>query len=274
MTIHATAIIDDSASVHHTAEIGPWCVIGPNVTIGAGTELMNHVTIQRNTVIGLENRFYPYSVIGVDPQDRKYAGEQTRCEIGDRNDIREHVTIHRGTGNGGGVTTVGNGNLIMVGAHVAHDCEVRDETVIANQVMLAGHVVVEDYASIGGGAGIHHFATIGTCSFVGGLARISRDVPPFMIVEGHPAEVRAVNAVALARRGFDDAHIDSIKDAFRRIFRNSGSTSEQLEQLRCEYGSIGAVLALCDALEASAAGTHGRALEAGRADDKWAKIEG
>ncbi|MEE2719321.1 MAG: acyl-ACP--UDP-N-acetylglucosamine O-acyltransferase [Planctomycetota bacterium] len=274
MTIHPTAIIDETATVHDTAEIGPWCVVGPDVTIGSGTELMSHVVIQRDTVIGSENRFYPYSVIGVDPQDRKYDGERTVCEIGDRNEIREHVTIHRGTGNGGGATTVGSGNLIMVGAHIAHDCRIGEETVIANQVMLAGHVVVEDFASIGGGAGIHHFATIGTCSFVGGLARVSRDVPPFMIVEGHPSEVRAVNAVALARRGFGDEHIDAIKDAFRRIFRSSGSTSEQLGQLRAEYASIQAVGSLCDALEASAAGTHGRALEAGRADDKWAKIEG
>ncbi len=274
MTIHPTAILDDTATVHDTVEIGPWCVVGPNVTIGAGTELMGHVTIQRDTTVGDGNRFFPYSVVGVDPQDRKYGGERTTCEIGDRNEIREHVTIHRGTGNGGGVTTVGNGNLIMVGAHVAHDCHVHDETVIANQVMLAGHVVVEDHASIGGGAGIHHFATVGTCSFVGGLARISRDVPPFMIVEGHPAEVRAVNAVALARRGFGDDHIDAIKDAFRRVFRSNGSTSEQLAQLRAEYASVPSVQSLCDSLEASAAGTHGRALEAGRADDKWARIEG
>jgi len=273
MTIHPTAIIDPSATIHDTVEIGPWCVIGPGVELGEGTRLLNHVTVQRDTVIGRANRFYPYSVIGVDPQDRKYDGERTTCEIGDGNEIREHVTIHRGTGNGGGVTTIGDRNLLMVGSHVAHDCRIRNETVIANQVMLAGHVEVQDFASIGGGAGIHHFATIGTCSFVGGLARISRDVPPYMIVEGHPAEVRAVNAVALSRRGYEESHVDAIKDAFRRNFRSNGSTSEQLGLLRAEYASVPAVQVLCDALDASAGGTHGRALEACRADDKWAKIE-
>lgn len=273
MTIHPTAIIDPSATIAESATIGPWCMIGPGVEIGDDSELMNHVTVQKDTVIGRGNRFYPYSVIGVDPQDRKYAGERTNCEIGNDNEIREHVTIHRGTGSGGGVTTIGDRNLFMVGCHVAHDCHLHNETVIANQVMLAGHVVVQDGASIGGGAGIHHFATIGTCCFVGGLARISRDVPPYMIVEGHPAEVRAVNTVALSRRNFDESHIEAIKDAFRRLFRNNGSTSEQIPLLQAEYASVPAVLELCKSLEASAEGTHGRALEASRADDKWAKVE-
>ncbi|MAB83411.1 MAG: acyl-[acyl-carrier-protein]--UDP-N-acetylglucosamine O-acyltransferase [Phycisphaerae bacterium] len=273
MTIHSTAIIDPSATIADSATIGPWCVIGPDVEIGADTELMNHVTVQKDTVIGRGNRFYPYTGIGIDPQDRKYDGERTTCEIGDENEIREHVTIHRGTGNGGGVTRIGHRNLLMVGCHVAHDCRLHDETVIANQVMLAGHVCVHDGASIGGGAGIHHFATVGSCAFVGGLARISRDVPPFMIVEGHPAEVRAVNSVALVRRGFSESDVEAIKDAFRRLFRNNGSTSEQIGLLRSEHGSVPAIQMLCDALDASAEGTHGRALEAGRADDKWAKVE-
>lgn len=274
MSIHDTAIIDDSARIASTATIGPYCVIGPGVVIGEDTVLMDHVSIQCNTTIGDRNSIYPGAVIGVDPQDRKYEGETTRCEIGDDNMIREHVTIHRGTDNGGGLTTLGSRNLLMVGSHVAHDCILGDEIVLANQVMLGGHVIMEDGASIGGGAGVHHFATIGTCAFVGGLARIARDVPPYMIVEGHPAEVRAINTVALVRRGFDEQHIDAVKEAFRRLFRNNGSSSEHIPNLRKEYPSIPAVLSLCDALEASAEGTHGRALEANRRDNKWAKVKG
>ncbi len=167
------------------------------------------------------------------------------------------------------MTSIGNGNLLMVGCHVAHDCRIGDEAVIANQVMLAGHVHVGDHANIGGGAGVHHFATIGTCAFVGGLARISRDVPPFMIVEGHPAEVRALNVIALNRRGFDSESIDAMKDAFKRLFRGNDSTAVQLDMLRGEYGHLPAVMVLCDAIDASSNGTHGRALESQRKDDKW-----
>ncbi len=191
--IHPTAIIHPSAEIEDSVLVGPHSVIGPEVVIGAGTILHNHVTIQSLTTIGRDNMIYPFAVLGADPQDRKWDGERATCQIGDCNCIREHVTIHRGTGNGGGVTTIGSDNLIMVAAHIAHDCRLGDHITIANQVMLAGHVRVEDGASAGGGAGIHHFVTIGTCAFVGGLARITRDVPPFMIVEGNPAEVRAIN---------------------------------------------------------------------------------
>ena len=150
MSIHDTAIIDDSARIASTATIGPYCVIGPGVVIGEETVLMDHVSIQCNTSIGDRNSIYPGAVIGVDPQDRKYEGETTRCEIGNDNMIREHVTIHRGTDNGGGLTVLGSRNLLMVGSHVAHDCILGDEVVLANQVMLAGHVYIENGASIGG----------------------------------------------------------------------------------------------------------------------------
>jgi UDP-N-acetylglucosamine acyltransferase len=191
--------------------IGPYCVIGPKVSIGAGTFLHNHVTVQSLTTIGSQNTIYPYSVIGADPQDRKYHGEESVCIIGDRNSIREQVTIHRGTANGGGETRLGNDNLIMVAAHIAHDCWLGSDICIANQVMLAGHVRIEDGANIGGGAGVHHFATVGSCAFVGGLARITKDVPPFMIVEGNPAEVRAINTIAMMRRGYSPEHIEAVK---------------------------------------------------------------
>jgi UDP-N-acetylglucosamine acyltransferase len=268
-TIHPTAIIDPTARVAETARIGPYCVVGPEVAIGDGTVLHNHVVVQSLTTLGRDNQVYPFAVIGADPQDRKFRGERTTLVIGDRNKIREHVTIHRGTGNGGGITRIGHDNLIMVQAHVAHDCWIGDNVVISNQVMLAGHVRVEAAATIGGGAGIHHFATVGTCSFVGGLARISKDVPPFMVVEGNPAEVRAFNKIAMERLRFAEAEIAAIKDAHKRLFRDNGAAiSEKLADLRRDYPDFPAVTKLCDALTASAEGVHGRALEILRTDDK------
>lgn len=270
-TIHETAIIHESAKVDPTVEIGPYCVIGPETTIDARTRLMDHVTIESHTTMGTDNLVFPYSVIGSSPQDKKFSGEQSWCHIGNSNQIREHVTIHRGTGNGGGVTSIGDDNLIMVAAHIAHDCRVGNRSVIANQVMLAGHVHVGDAANIGGGAGIHHFATIGTCSFVGGLARITRDVPPFMIVEGNPAEVRGHNHIAMKRLGYQDNHIEAIKDAYKRLYRENGARMlEKMEQLRTDYPDHDAISMLCMALEAAAQGVHGRALEVLRTDDKRA----
>ena len=269
MTIHPTAVVDSTSQLDPSARIGPYCVIGPNVSIGADTELRHHVSIPRDTVIGERNVLHPFSVVGGDPQDRKYQGEATTCVLGNGNDVREHVTIHRGTDNGGGVTSIGDSNLLMVGCHVAHDCVIGDEVVIANQVMLAGHVIIEDHASIGGGAGVHHFTTIGCSAFVGGLARVSRDVPPYTIVEGHPSEVRALNVIGLSRRGFSAEDIDAMKDAFKRIFRGNSNVSGHVEDLRAEYPHVKAVQTLCDAITASSSGTHGRALEAQRTDDKW-----
>ncbi|MDP7005723.1 MAG: acyl-ACP--UDP-N-acetylglucosamine O-acyltransferase [Phycisphaerales bacterium] len=260
--IHPTVIIDPTSSVASDAIIGPSCVIGPHVTIGSGTNLLNHVTVQSDTKIGEDNRIYPFSVIGGDPQDKKYDGEITTLEIGDRNQIREHVTIHRGTKKGGGKTVIGNDNLLMVSSHVAHDCLLGNDIVIANQVMLAGHITVEDCATIGGGAGINQFSRIGRCSYVGGLARITRDVPPYMIVEGTPAEVRAVNIVAMSRRGYPDFQIEAMKDAFRKLFKdNGGALTQKLEQLLIQYSDHDPIQKLCDALESSAAGRHGRSNE-------------
>lgn len=261
-TIHSTSVIDSTAEIADGAIIGPYCVIGSNVKIGSGTHLLNNVTIQRDTVIGNDNQLYPYSVIGGDPQDKKFNGESTRLTIGDRNNIREHVTIHRGTEQGGSETTIGNDNLLMVGSHVAHDCKLADDIVVANQVMLAGHITVEDCATIGGGAGINQFARIGRCSYVGGLARITRDVPPFMIVEGSPAEVRAVNVVAMSRRNYPEAEIEAMKEAFRRLFKeNGGSRSKQMEEVLSEFGQYDSIQQLCSAMTASIEGRHGRSNE-------------
>jgi UDP-N-acetylglucosamine acyltransferase len=271
--IHPTAIIDRSAQLGEDVAIGPYCVVGPHVVIGARTRLHNHVILQELTTIGEDNEIFPFSVLGADPQDRKFAGERATSVVGDRNKIREHVTIHRGTRSGGGVTTIGNDNLIMVAAHLAHDCRIGNDVVIANQVMVAGHVMVEDGASIGGGVGIHHFTTIGTSSFVGGMARIAKDVPPYMIVEGNPAEVRAVNTIAMTRRGYEPGHIDAVKEVFKRLFRdNGGPISEKILALRADFAEVPAVERICASLEATADGIHGRALEGARGDDKRAVV--
>ncbi len=269
--IHETAIIDPRAELAESAVIGAYCVVGPEVVIGARTVLHHHAVIESLTTLGADNEIFPFSVIGADPQDRKFRGERTTCEIGNGNRIREHVTIHRGTANGGGVTRIGSDNLIMVAAHVAHDSTIGSEIVIANQVMIAGHVLVEDGANIGGGVGVHHFTTIGRCSFVGGLARIAKDVPPYMIVEGNPAEVRAINSLAMTRRGYSQAHIDAVKDAYKRLYRDNGAPmAEKIAELRHDYKDVPAIQFLCDALVAAADGVHGRALEVRRHDDKRA----
>jgi UDP-N-acetylglucosamine acyltransferase len=268
--IHPTAIIDTSAELADDVFVGAYCVVGPNVEIGARCVLNQHVTVVRGTHMGTGNQLHAGCIVGGDPQDRKYAGEATVLRIGNDNHIREHVTIHRGTGSGGGETIIGSDNLLMVGCHIAHDCIVGDGTVVANQVMLAGHVKIEDGASIGGGAGVHHFATIGKLSFVGGLARISRDVPPFMIIEGHPAEIRAVNAIGMLRSEFSQADVDAMKEAFRLLFKHAAPIAEALPELRNKYPDHVAIARLCNAVEASANGVHGRAREAHRPDNKWA----
>lgn len=269
-SIHPTAVIDPSAVIDPTVHIGPYCVIGPDVTIGEGTVLHDHVTIPRLTTIGRENVLHPYSIIGSDPQDKKWMGEDATVEIGDRNVIREQVSVHRGTANGGGVTRIGDDNFIMVSTHIAHDCQIGHDCVIANHVMLAGHVLLEDGANIGGGVGLHHFVTVGQCAFIGGMSKIKKDVPPYMIVDGQPAAVRAVNIIGMTRKGHSSCHIDAVKESFKRLYKDNGTAkSEQLAGLRAEFADVSSVMSLCDALEASMAGTHGRAREATRDDDKW-----
>jgi len=269
--IHSTAIVDPTATVHESVVVGPYCVVGPGVSVGEGTVLHAHVVVQADTIIGRENEIFPFAVVGGDPQDKKYRGERATCVIGDRNRIREHVTIHRGTANGGGVTRIGDDNLLMVAVHIAHDCDVGSETVLANQAMIAGHVKIEDGANIGGGVGVHHFATIGTCAFVGGLARIAKDVPPYMMVEGNPAEVRSINSIGMARRGFGPDEIEAVKDAFKRLYRENGEVmAEKVSQLKRDYAHFESIQRLCRALEAMADGVHGRAMEIQRSDDKRA----
>ncbi len=275
-TIHPTAVVDASARIAPSAVVGPYCVVGPEVVVGERTVLRNHVTLQALTTLGDDNQVYPFAALGGDPQDRKFQGERSWCVIGSRNCIREHVTIHRGTANGGSYTRIGDDNLIMVSVHIAHDCQVASHVTIANQTMLAGHVHIEEGANIGGGVGIHHYVTIGKCAFVGGMARVSKDVPPFMMVAGSPATVRAVNALAMMRRGEQPQHIEAVREAHRRLFReaDSAAMSEKIDALRRDFADVEAVTALCDALVAAGDGVHGRARETNRSDDKRAAPAG
>ncbi|MFZ9879826.1 MAG: acyl-ACP--UDP-N-acetylglucosamine O-acyltransferase [Phycisphaerales bacterium] len=269
-SIHPTAQIDPTAEIADEAVVGPWCVIGPKVSIGPRTLLRNHVVIESHTRIGADCVLYPFATVGGTPQDRKYRGEETWCEIGDRNHIREQVTIHRGTGTGGGVTRIGNGNLLMIGVHIAHDCVLGNDITIANAALLAGHVRVGDAATIGGGAAFHHFVSVGTCALVGGLARVSKDVPPFLIAEGSPARIRGHNHIQMTRRGASEGAIEAVRTAFRRLFIDAGTTSmaSRIDELRAEFPEVGELHHLCECLAASSEGVHGRALERHRPDDK------
>lgn len=266
-TIHPTAVVHADTELGDGVVVGPYTVIGAGVRVGPGTVLHNHVTVQGPAEIGAENVIYPYAVLGAEPQDLKYEGRDTSLVVGDRNKIREHATIHRGTELGGGRTVIGSDCLLMVGVHVAHDCVLEDEVVIANGSMLGGHCSVEFGATIGGGAGIHHFATVGTLAFVAGMARIAKDVPPYLVVEGVPAEPRKVNTTALMRRRWPTDAIERLRTAFRMIFRAPELTAmAAIEQLRGEAGQSGAVLRLCDFVERAQIGVHGRHREVQRED--------
>lgn len=265
--IHPTAVIDPAARLADDIEVGPHCVIQGPVEIGEGTRLLPNVTIMGNTSIGSGNIFYPGCVIGAPPQDLKHRGEDTRLEIGDENHFREHVTVHPGTAVGGGLTTVGSGNLLMVGSHVAHDCRVGSGIVLANHVLLAGHVIVHDRAILNGAAALHHFTTVGRFAYVGGLTRVTQDVHPFTIVEGHPARVRACNTVGLQRAGVGAEDVQIVKRAVRSILisdRQSASDAvAEVEARHPDHPLVGELLA---SIRAAEAGRQGRAAEARRGD--------
>ncbi|MDF1702854.1 MAG: acyl-ACP--UDP-N-acetylglucosamine O-acyltransferase [Planctomycetota bacterium] len=263
--IHPTAVIDASAQLADDVEVGAHCVIDGPVVLGAGNRLLPNVTIMGATTIGSGNVFYPGSVIGAAPQDLKHQGEVTRLEIGDDNHFREHVTVHPGTVTGGGLTTLGSGNLLMVGSHVAHDCRVGSGIVLANHVLLAGHVIVHDRAILNGASALHHFTTVGRFAYVGGLTRITQDVHPFTIIEGHPARVRACNTVGLRRAGVEADDIAIVKAAVRSILVSDRlSASEAMEAVEAEHPGHALVGELLDSIRAANEGRQGRAAEGRR----------
>jgi UDP-N-acetylglucosamine acyltransferase len=232
--IHPTAIIESTAHVGQTTQIGPYCVVGANVTLGEGCLLHNHVTIAGPTTIGEGNEFYPFSSIGQRSQDLKYEAEPTYLEIGVRNTFREFVTIHRATAPGG-VTRVGSHGNFLAYSHIAHDCTVGDHVIFSNNGTLAGHVTVGDHAVIGGLSGVHQFCRIGAHAIIGGCTKIVQDVPPFLIADGNPAEMRGVNMVGLERRGFDAAALRELREAFKVIYRSNLNTSQAMDVLRRDF---------------------------------------
>lgn len=235
MTFHPTAVIDPRARIHPGCKIGPYCVIGPEVEIGANCQLVSHVTIEGPTKIGSDNGFFPFCSIGMAPQDLTYAGEPTRLEIGDHNEIREFVTIHRGTVKGGGVTRVGSHSLIMAYTHIAHDCRIGDHVIMANAATLGGHVVVEDWVQVGALCPVHHFVRIGTHSFIGGGTTITRDVLPFSkTAAARDTRAYGLNAVGLERRGFSKERIGKIHHAYKLLLASKLNTSQALEKMKSE----------------------------------------
>jgi UDP-N-acetylglucosamine acyltransferase len=256
-----TACVDPRAELADDVEIGPYCVVGPEVRIGQGTRLIAHVCVLGTTSIGARNVISPFAVLGGDPQDVSYKGSSTRVEIGDDNIIRESVTINRATEKEDGVTRVGSHNFLMAGAHVAHDCKLGDRITIANGSMLGGHVHVESHASLSGGVAVHHYATIGGYSFVGGQSRIVHDVPRYMLVDGNPSKIRCINVVGLKRNGVSSAGIDALHEAHRLIYRAKMSAVQAAEILESHGNLVPEVMGLLEFIQAQHEGKHGRARE-------------
>ncbi|MCC6422521.1 MAG: acyl-ACP--UDP-N-acetylglucosamine O-acyltransferase [Phycisphaerales bacterium] len=234
--ISPLAVIDPQAKLADDVEVGPFCVIGPQVTVGAGCRLINNVTLRGVTTIGSGNLFHPNCVIGDAPQDKKYKGAPTRLEMGNDNIIREAVTIHTGTEKGGSVTRVGNNNLLMVNAHLGHDVQLGSNCILANNVMVAGHVVIGDSVAIMGGVGIHHFVTVGDFAYLGAYSRVHHDVPPFLKVDGSD-QVRGLNSVGLKRAGFSDADIEALEEACRELFYRDKPFSVAMAELASGNGA-------------------------------------
>lgn len=230
--IDARAVIDPKAEIAEGVTIGPYSVIGPDVEIGEGTWIGPHVVINGPCKIGKENKFYQFSSIGEAPQDKKFNGEPTLLEIGDRNVIREYCTFNRGTTQDLGYTKMGNDNWIMAYVHIAHDCVVGNNTIFANNATLAGHVIIEDYAILGGACLIHQFVTIGAHSFVGMGTATSKDVPPFLMVSGQPAEPHGLNIEGLRRRDFRPETIKALRRAYKIVYRSSLTVTQAMEQLK------------------------------------------
>jgi UDP-N-acetylglucosamine acyltransferase len=229
--IHETAIVSSDTSIDPSVSIGPYTVIEGGVQIGADSEIGAHCFIKGPTTIGERNRIYPFSSIGEDPQDKKYAGEATQLIIGDGNTIREYCTLNRGTSQDDGITRLGNNNWIMAYVHIAHDCVVGDETILANNVTLAGHVTVGDFVIFGGFSGVHQFGRVGSHAFVANNAAVNRDVPPYLMAAGQPAAPRGINVEGLKRRGFDTAQTRNIKNAFRLLYRSGLRLEEARDKI-------------------------------------------
>jgi UDP-N-acetylglucosamine acyltransferase len=230
--IDPRAVVSPQAHIARDAEISPFAVIGPEVTVGPGCWIGPHAVVMGPTTLGAGNKIFQFASIGDAPQDKKYNGEPTRLEIGDRNVFRECVTVNRGTVTGTGVTRIGSDNLLLAYSHVAHDCVLGNNIVLSNAVMLAGHVELGDWVIMSGYAGSHQFCKIGAHAFIANNTSVTRDVPPYVLASGHPAEPRAVNVEGLKRRGFSEEQIRAVRNAYRILYRSELKLEDALAQLR------------------------------------------
>lgn len=239
--IHATAIIHESARLGTDVEVGPFSVIGADVEIGAGSRIGSHTVIQGPTRMGRGNQIYPFASVGEAPQDKKYRNESTRLEIGDENTIREYCTINRGTEGGGGVTRIGDRNWIMAYVHIAHDCQVGNDTVFANGASLAGHVRVDDHVILGGFTLVHQFCAIGRYAFTAFDTGVARDIPPYVMTSGSPAEPHGINVEGLKRHGFAPEVIRRLRQAYKILYRSNLRTTEAIDQLEAMQADCGEI---------------------------------
>jgi UDP-N-acetylglucosamine acyltransferase len=256
MSIHPTAIIDSSAEISSKAEIGPYCIVGPHTQIDAGSILDSHVCIHGWTSIGERCRFYPHSSAGTDPQDLKYKGEPTYLKIGNDNVFREFVTLNRGTLGGHGITIIGNHNFLMAYSHIAHDCVVGNYVIMANAGTLAGHVTVEDHATIGAFSAVHQFCRVGPHAFIGGFSVITRDALPFVKTVGarNEAKIYGINTIGLQRKGFSEQSISELKQVYRICFRSQMNTGEALAKAKETQWTSPEVRTMIDFIETSERG--------------------
>ncbi len=252
--IHTTAIVDPGAQIDSNVEIGAYSVISDKVVVGSGTVIGSHVVIQPYTSIGTDCQIFQYASIGAVPQALKFKGEETHLKIGARTVVREFVTINRGTEFGGGITEVGEGNLLMAYAHVAHDCITGREVILANNATLAGHVVIDDYATIGGLVAIHQFVRVGNYAYVGGKSAVVKDIPPFVLASGDRAKLHGLNNEGLKRHGFSRETLSVLKKAYRIIFRIGLNVNEAVERVKAEVEQIPEIVNLIDFIQSSERG--------------------
>lgn len=237
MSIHPSAVIAEGAVVPDSCEVGPYSIIGPDVVLGEECRLISHVVLDGHTRMGARNVFYPFCSVGVAPQDLKYGGEPTQCEIGDDNTIRECVTISRGTVKGGGITRVGSKNLLMAYVHIGHDCIVGNGCILANSATLAGHVIIEDFATLGAFSPVHQFCTVGKYAFIGGGTIVTQDVLPFSLTSTRREnKAFGINKIGLTRRGFSAERLQTLQKAFRYLLAAKLNTSQALEKIRAMEG--------------------------------------
>jgi UDP-N-acetylglucosamine acyltransferase len=257
VSIHPTAIVSPGAVIPESCTVGPYCTVGPEVVLGEACELVSHVVLDGHLKVGARNRFYSFACVGVAPQDLKYKGEPTGAVLGDDNIIRECVTISRGTAGGGGTTRVGSGCLIMAYAHIGHDSVIGDGCILANAATLAGHVIVEDYATVGALNQVHQFCRIGRYAYTGGGTTVVQDVLPFSLTSAkRETHAYGLNKVGLERKGFDSERLQALQRAYRYLLAGKMNTSQALEKLKCEGIATEDVAYLVEFIEKSERGVH------------------